>query len=443
MTNQLAVGSVAALVVLATPLAGATPDQLSFLGRLEPIQPPQEVAGSSDVRWLAEGELLLGVTGEGVYTWRIGQQNADLYTTLSGTGLVRLGRTQDYSRLGGVSSDGFAFAGLLFGTYFRGAAGTTRTHPAEFVADLDRRGPFTVAVGLNRNGVGGWESRVAWLMKDGEGEPKGLLPSRDEGQGMDWCGLAELSVVRFISLSRILIIPGAERGAFVYGLDGALLETLEAADFLADDGCDVGSQQRHLLADADYRTAWLSERRVVDEVVADEAGNVYFFVRHVSGDVPTPTPVVTSADGGSIVVRGLSGGNRVLAGEEAERLVELLRASGGSSDSEPVSLKPAVAVELLGAAIRPAAATDLSSSTGPVTGSAKLCWDLVHARANNLRDVTVKPCAIESVRMDQRLRADLRETKLAVLLRGGEITATGDGSTSEMFVASLVPPSEQ
>ena len=175
------------------------------------------------------------------------------------------------------------------------------------------------------------------------------------------CAGVGLSVVRIISDERVLVVPGAEAGVFAFDRNGALIESLDAAMFSADVGCEA--ERRELLLERPFRLAWLSRRRVIDEVVADETGNVYFFVRYLPS---------------------------------------------GSLDY--VEDQPRGSV----------------------------CWDLVHAQADDLANLTTLPCAVRSERADARLRADLRGDRLVFLLQDG--VALNEGRLSELFEARLTPP---
>ena len=44
------------------------------LEELKRLELPEEIARASDVRWLADGELVLGVIGRGLYSWRVGRR---------------------------------------------------------------------------------------------------------------------------------------------------------------------------------------------------------------------------------------------------------------------------------------------------------------------------------------------------------------------------------
>ncbi len=192
---------------------------------------------------------------------------------------------EDYSLVGGAKSRGVAFAGFAHGLFLQDDRGIRLLKDIALVYDIDRRGDLTAALGLaqthdERDGGVAWDDHIAWLFEDGA-EPRGLLPTRDQGQSMRRCFSAQLSVVRFISENRVIVIPGAEPGVFVFDDGGTLLESFDARTFFADEGCDVPSEA--LLAETPYRVAWLSRRRVIDDVVSDDAGNVFFFVRNVGG----------------------------------------------------------------------------------------------------------------------------------------------------------------
>ena len=187
---------------------------------------------------------------------------------------------RDYGRLA-VSPQGIAFADLLAGLHVANERGIIGPVEIEFVGDLDRRRSLTAAVGLMRKDAEVLAPYAAWLIEDA-GSPRGLLPTRDGGRALEVCSDAELSVIRFISMDRLLVIPGAEPGVFVYDTGGALLDSLDAATFFAESGCDVEPNEwgRSPLTDAYARADWLGPRRIVDEVVADGGSNVYFFVRY-------------------------------------------------------------------------------------------------------------------------------------------------------------------
>ena len=353
---------------------------------------PEEVENARDVRWLADDQVLIGRGGSrlvgqghgfaGIYSWRIGESRAKfldalddedirrLFAENSRERLIRLRRGYaDHGLVGGSAEGGVAFAGVLDGVFVRFKDEIRLLKNVSHVGDIDRRNDMTVAIGLTlrtgaapaENWESPWESHIAWLFKDDGVAPLGLLPTRDAGERMYRCAGVGLSVVRIISDERVLVVPGAEAGVFAFDRNGALIESLDAAMFSADDGCEV--ERRALLLERPFHLAWLSRRRVIDEVVADETGNVYFFVRYLPS---------------------------------------------GSLDY--VEDQPRGSV----------------------------CWDLVHAQADDLANLTTLPCAVRSERADARLRADLRGDRLVFLLQ--DAVALNEGRPAELFEARLTPP---
>ena len=347
--------------------------------RLRPIALPETLALTADLRWLDEGRLLLGVEGGGVYLWRIGDQEGVLEASVTGAGGYHRG-FESYSRVGGSSSGSVAFAGGVFGVYLKGEGDLDTLKAIEIVGDVDRRGDRTAVVGLSRDENGGWEDHTAWLFKDGDSEPQRLLPTRDDGEAMGRCWHVGVSVIRLISDERVLVVPGLEPGVFVYDRSGQLLESLGADTFGADAGCGLEEGKRSMLGKAAFRIGWLARRRVIDELLADGSGNIYFFVRHVPGGP------------GSIVLESPESG----------------------PDSQPVATY---------------------SATNPPLG--RVCWDLVQARADELTAVTTLPCAVESRFADTRLRADLRGDRAIVLLTG---FAGALARPADVFEALIGPP---
>ena len=381
------------------------------LERLERLDLPDDIARASDVRWLEDDEFLLGVIGRGLYSWSIGDEAGQLRVALEepeaetyeigDRTVVNSNRYErDYGRLA-VSPDGMAFTDLFSGIHMATEDGIDSLAGLEHLGDLDRRGSLTAAVGLVRKDDDAWGPYAAWLIEDAGGGPRGLLPTRDEGQGLELCGDAELSVIRFIAADRLLVIPGAEAGVFVYDLEGALQHSLDAETFFAEDGCDVEVNQwgRSPLSDAYARADWLGPRRIIDEVVADGEGNVYFFVRY-------------AADGSAEALaasdrKWLPGGVPFLVGFGAGVLnQQLIRDS-------------------------------VVASVPPPRG--RVCWDLVHAHVDDLRTATMQLCVVESEFADTRLRADLRGSRAVILLRGGALHG-GDVRAAEAFEARIRPP---
>ena len=380
-----------------------------------PILLPQPLALTADVRWLDEDRLLLGVEGSGVYSWRIGDDEGTLEASLAGAGGYYRG-FESYSRVGGSSSGSVAFAGGLFGVYLKSRGDFEMLKAIEIVGDVDRRGDRTAVVGLSRNEVGDWEDHIAWVFKDGESEPRTLLPTRDGGEIMGQCWHAEVSVVRLISEERVLVVPGLEPGVFVYDRAGQLLESVGADTFAADAGCGLEEGERSLLGNAAFTIEWMAGRRVIDELLADEAGNVYFFVRHVPGGPESIVLEPPESGADTQPAAGASGQATVVSGRtDAGGATILTTVRGFTRGAENHSSTYDAAHPPLG----------------------RVCWDLVQARAEELTAVTTLPCAVESEFADTRLRADLRGDKAVVLLTG---LPAALARPALVFEARLRPP---
>lgn len=491
---------VAALSVMAGLGSAQDSGRAPNLEGLKRLDLPREIARASDVRWLADGEILLGVIGSGIHAWQFGESGAELRVALEdpapevleigGRAVVHRGTFErDYGRLG-TSAQGLAFADLFGGVFVTSEDGFDGPVDVKFLGDLDRRDSLTAAVGLMLGDADGWSPYAAWLIADGSGSPRGLLPTRDGGSGLERCRDAELSVTRFISDDRLIVIPGAEAGVFVYDVDGALQDSLDAAIFFAETGCDVELNEwgNSPLNDAYARADWLSPRRIIDEVVADGAGNVYFFVRY-GAERPAEEP---RAEVGSLPDFGL----RAVTAEIAATLPNTDPACPTPHCYEPatpglvpatsayywrprpkwryegsprrssihhVALRSGLRAEgLTGQSpgfqasrqqqpqgrgnqlsrqdvdrIRAGTGDRVIASVPPPRG--RICWDLVHAHVDDLRTVARQSCLVESEFADTRLRADLRGDRVVILLRGGALRGA-DVRAAEAFEARLLPP---
>lgn len=508
--NRLALtAGVSVMIAAFSAAAGLAAAQEAESGpRLEGLKRldlPQEIARAADVRWIEDGQVVLGVIGPGIHAWRIGESSAELRVALEEPadevrevgGSVVINRNtfeRDYGRLA-VSPLGIAFADQFAGIHMADEDGVSGPVAIEFLGDLDRRGSLTAAVGLMREDEDGWAPYAAWLIEDGGGSPRGLLPTRDAGRGLELCRDAELSVIRFISEDRLLVIPGAEPGVFAYDRDGVFHDSLDAATFFAESGCDVEPNEwgRSPLHDAYVRADWLGPRRIIDEVVADGAGHVYFFVRYAADGQPRAE---LGAETGSLPAFG----RRAVATDIAATLPNTDPACPPPLCYEPAApgrvpapaanayhwrpepawrgetsrdrrFGPHVALRSSPVPARPgralagfsrprrARAQEPTGRPGRVgtrlntrgretrdivvasvpPPSGRVCWDLVHARVDDLRASSVQPCVIESEFADTRLRADLRGDRAVILLRGGALRG-GDVRAAEAFEARIRPP---
>ncbi len=423
-----------------------------ILDDLRSVALPERVAWATDVRWLEEDVLLLGVPESGIHSWRLGEQDAELEVTLLGTD-HSAPRRQDYGRFGGVPAGGVAFGNGLFGVYLQEPSGIRLLKDVELVGDIDRRGALTAAVGLARTEDRNWEHHVAWLFEGTAVLP--LVPTRDEGLAFARSFSVDLSVIRFITDDRVLVVPGAEPGVFVYDGNGVLLESLLSETFSADAIGEIGEAEGLLMTGrSPCRVAWLNRWRVIDEVAVDGAGGIYFFVRSFSAETSgvsgpaaassRPTAVIdeaarTRAVAADLIQRAKDGKPvqlHVGSRKEADDLIAALRASG-----EPVANEIAAAV--MDMRTRIAAMGPTGSGDPPEAGDyppvGRVCWDLVHTRLDDFGAVARRPCAIESELGDTRLHADIRGDRAVLLLRSDSFTLKY-GRASKILVGRIGAP---
>lgn len=414
----LGVLAAASAVVLAAPPDGPALDGLTLL------ELPEEVATAADLRWREDGILLLGVDDHGVYSWRVGAEHSELFVTLAGSSLSAMGRNQNYSRLGGFSAGALAFSSF--------ADGVLRHHEGEFsyskavslVGDVDRRYGRTAIVGVNRGGEGDWEDRLAWLIPD-DATVRDLLPRRTESS--HWSLAKYLGVVRVLSEDRVLVIPGLEPGVFLYDGSGSLRDTLGTEAFFAESPWRITPEQDRLLIEKAWRAAWLSQYRIIDEVVADDRGNVFFFVRHAPRGLPYPEDVFLDSRGevsGSVAAQ-----HRDLLEMIEKAGVEPAEPTGEGGPKRFEISDP----ELVAAFLR-------VKEPQRAEQFAKVCWDLVHAHIDALRAATKTDCVVETEFADRRLRADAHGARVAILLQGNTYRPAGSVRPAEVFEARLVPP---
>ncbi len=513
----------AALAAGHAPVASAQIDApgTPVLDGLQAIELPADLSAAADVRWRDVGGFLIGLRRNGVYSWQPGNEAPELVATLAGQPFSRASRYGDHSRIGsgGGDADSLIFGGDLFGVWrLADGRATALKANVEIVGDLDQQGEWAVAVGLARRPDPGqerhdvWEPHIAWML-DAAGDVKGLLPTRDGGKALDACFPVEPSVSRFVGDGLVLVVPGAEPGAYLYDANRALqaVVDLEALD-IGDLAC--GDQERDRLDQEDSRAAWLGQHRFIDEVVANDRGDVFLFVRHVLAQndgpaatspatgvasrlpaTPAPNPAPDDDENGGAVstpaggaaadrtvvsvkvfsagqastaspgtasplpgnpetlaanataagaairsvafsveefkeaglqeVRASAGGDGpiVLTRDQADRLRELIR----QRDTASVHVADASAADI-----------DVPGSPAPGAPQADVCWDIVHARVEDLQATATATCAVRSNRADARLRADLSGDRLVLLLRGATRLAGGDHDRpAQLFQARL------
>lgn len=457
---RLAGSSLVAMALASAPAAaqGADPSP-PVLEDLRQLALPEELSAAADVRWRADGSLLFGLERDGVYSWRPEAGPVELEATLSGSTYGRASRYGNYSRLGGETGGGLVVAGDLFGVYRRHDG---RIMPLkenlEIVGDLDSRDGLAVAAGLARQSSPSpgpndiWEPHIAWLIGL-EGTARGLLPTRDGGVALEACHAVELAVSRFVADDLVVVIPGAEPGVFLYGLDGTLRGTVDG-EVLSATRADCGPEQRARLRSEEARAAWMRRHRLIDDVVANDEGDVFFFVRHVADREPPSGVEVAGRDRAVEVAEAPhSDAHRIArqAGENAgssdsarvRRIavsfgdLDVSELPAGASEGETVVLTGEQAARVLALAEARADRSEAVAAPAPAS-RASVCWDVVHARVDDLRRVATAPCAVTSDRADARLRVDLSGDRAVILIRGAtRLGAPGLGRSGVAYEARL------
>ncbi len=275
-SETLVRGLVLLTVLLPTAEARAGKEILEVPLQLSPVELPIELSGAMDLRWSSEDSIVVGVRGQGLYAWKVGAKTA-LRIARSATPPYDYGRVA-YSELGAV------YSGALFG-FSRLEAGRTMLEGGfVLVGDLDRSASTSLVVGLRGSAsdetTNRYEGYIAWLVDDDE-EPRGLIPTMDAGRGFDWCAGAQLPVGRFVRSDRVVVVPSAEAGAYVYDTSGKLVEALSVAALGVDEGCQIQREQMFALSNEEYATSWINQRTLVDEIVGDGVGAYWMFVRKV------------------------------------------------------------------------------------------------------------------------------------------------------------------
>ncbi len=462
LTRTLCAGAVLSAMGAVTSTMAQGPGSLPpVLEGSRLLDTPNELAAAADIRWQADGSLLVGLREDAVHSWKPGTLETGPVATLAGTTYRRAARYGNYSRLGGGPPGGLVFAGDLFGVYRqRGGRIEGLKENLEIVGDLDHHSGWTVAVGLARQAEPSpgpedlWEPYVAWLF-DAEGGTRGLLPTRDGGVALDSCYPVELSIARFVADDLVLVIPGAEPGAFLYGTDGTLRGTV-SLDALSASRPDCRPEQKALLYEEEYRTAWLARHRVLDEVAANGEGDVFFFVRH--GEDVSSAPLVSRSTNGARAAtaqnasaRQVAAGRESIGAGEGKATVVALSLDGisgrevedllaeAASEGGLVVLNGDRAAQVLAAAKAQTAEVESPSPTSSAAETG-VCWDIVHARVEDLHETSTVPCAVRSDLGDARLRVDLSGDRAILLVRGPTRLASGGAARprpSELFEARL------
>ncbi len=92
-------------------------------------------------------------------------------------------------------------------------------------------------------------------------------------KGLADCGILGLGGIRFLADGSYVIIPGVERGIYLFDQNDKLVRTWETEPFDFHAGCDVTEREKYWLnKDISVRTAWFNQHRILDEILPLPAG---------------------------------------------------------------------------------------------------------------------------------------------------------------------------
>jgi hypothetical protein len=238
----------------------------------QPLSGP--LAGALDVRWASDSSVFLAAGRAGVFEVPIGDSPPPPLPVVQGE------KSEEgfffSSRLG--ASEGFLVAASPFGglTWRRLPAPDTLSPelPFSLTVDVDVHGDHLALLGADRDEQGGWTGDdIVWLGRLGT-DPVVLAPffSTLEKRGVEkmakyW--FLELGGLRFLSDGSLLVVPGIEAGAYLFGPDQRLRRTWTTESLrLPDDLTTMEEDQRRpLVKDPRARNAWFNRHRVLDEIL--------------------------------------------------------------------------------------------------------------------------------------------------------------------------------
>lgn len=245
---------------------------------------PAALGMVSDLRWASADSLYLTAGRSGALRLRFEPDwGAAELVVPAGKSLWAAARVGASSRYLAVGAPAHTVA------WRKLPAGELQAVPLDTVVDLDVFEDRLVVLGARKDEHGRFapDGAIAWIGSlDGKlADLKPVLYSV-AGPGarpMDACGAFEMGAVRFLGDGSFLVVPGVEPGIFLYDRTGRLLKTWEAREVGLDAGCGLSDEQMKLLsASLEPRSAWINQRRVLDDVIPLPQG-AGLLVRQVAG----------------------------------------------------------------------------------------------------------------------------------------------------------------
>ncbi|MFL6201871.1 MAG: hypothetical protein ACJ76J_22080 [Thermoanaerobaculia bacterium] len=257
-----------AALLLATGLAFAAPDSGTRILSDRPL--PKALGIISDLRWASADSLFLAAGKSGALRLRFepewGEREILVPSGKSLWAAARIGASSRYLAVGAPAHT-VAWRKL--------PAGELQAVPLYTVVDLDVFEDRLVVLGARKEERGRFapDGAIAWIgsLDKNLADLKPVLFSV-AGPGarpMDACGAFETGAVRFLGDGSFLVVPGVEPGIFLYDRTGKLLRSWEARAVGLDAECGLSDEQMMLLsASLEPRSAWINQRRVLDDIIA-------------------------------------------------------------------------------------------------------------------------------------------------------------------------------
>lgn len=257
-----------AALILAAGLAFAAPESGTRVLSDRPL--PKALGTVSDLRWASADSLFLAAGRSGALRLRFEPEWGERELLIpSGSSLWAAARVGASSRYLAAGAPAHTVA------WRKLPAGDPQAIPLYSVVDLDVFEERIVLLGARKDERERFapDGAIAWIgsLDKNLADLKPVLYSV-AGPGarpMDACGAFEIGAVRFLGDGSFLVVPGVEPGVFLYDRTGKLLRSWEAREVGFDAECGLTDEQMNLLsASLEPRSAWINQRRVLDDIVA-------------------------------------------------------------------------------------------------------------------------------------------------------------------------------
>lgn len=255
-------------LLLAASLAFAAPE--SGIRVLSDRPLPKALGIISDLRWASADSLFLAAGKSGVLRLRFepkwGEQELVIPSGKSLWVAAWIGASSRYLAVGAPAHT-VAWRKL--------PAGELQAAPLYTVVDIDVFEDRLVVLGARKDERERFapDGAIAWIgsldKKLADLKPVLYSAAGPGARPMDACGAFETGAVRFLGDGSFLVVPGVEPGIFLYDRTGKLLRSWEVREVGLDAECGLSDEQMMLLsASLESRSAWINQRRVLDDIIA-------------------------------------------------------------------------------------------------------------------------------------------------------------------------------